>query len=165
MASTQVSFDFKEWKRIHEAYWESDLTGYRPGRSNTCSWRGVMITFEQVTKIEALRRQIENLQNSLGSRVHIARFGWKSPNDNWIMVDDDAQPLLREAYCKHTVVKIIKLLDESERLGVDVSTSKQTLLEFLEEIKPKQEEDDGLGCLVDERFRDVRGSGVYISGG
>jgi len=98
-----------------------------------------MITFEQVTKIEALRRQIENLQSSLGSRAHIARFGWRAPNDNWMLVDDDAQLVMREAYCKFTVAKIIKLLDESERLGVDVTVPKTTLLEFLEEIKPKQE--------------------------
>jgi hypothetical protein len=137
MASIQVSFEtVKEiWEEIN---WSDHFAYGKP--TDKLTWKGeLMITFEQVTKIEALRRQIENLQNSLSAQANWRGFAWQGVNDNWIKIDPSATPIIREALCKFSIAKIIKLLDESERLGVDVSTSKQTLLEFLEEIKPKQE--------------------------
>lgn len=101
-----------------------------------------MITFEQVAKIEALRRQIEQLQGSLSSQANYTMFGWQNPNNSWRSFEGELNSLIRDTVCKYTTVKILKLLDESERLGVDVSKSKGTLLEFLEEIKPKESTDE-----------------------
>jgi hypothetical protein len=142
MASTQVSFEtVKEiWDGYHGRLTKKPFDLVISGNMYF-SWRGepMSITFEQVTKIEALRRQIEELQGMLSAQSMYSRFGWLSPNDKWIPFSIDYTEIIRETVCKLTVAKIIKLLDESERLGVDVSISKQTLLEFLEEIKPKQE--------------------------
>jgi hypothetical protein len=137
MASTQVSFDFEYWEKMHDWLWANSLAGYGP--EQTFSWRGEMITFEQVTKIEALRRQIEGLQSSLASQANYSAFGWQDTNNKWHPIDVGVCKVLREAYCKCTVAEIIKLLDESERLGVDVSTPKQILTKFLGEINPKEE--------------------------
>jgi|SRR5579864_2368920 len=138
MASIQVSFETVReiWNCIiyaREIVWTKNPE-YK------ITWKGkLMITFEQVTKIEVLRRQIEQLQSYLSDRARIASFGWRMSGEKFFPLDQEALPVIREAYCKFTVAKIIKLLDDSERLGVDVSASKQTLLEFLEEIKPKEE--------------------------
>lgn len=98
-----------------------------------------MITFEDVAKIENLRRQIEQLQIMLKSQAQYSSFGYQTVNDKWVGIPTDTAPLIREVICKHTVVKILKLLDESARLGVDVEPSKQILAKFLEEIKVADE--------------------------
>jgi hypothetical protein len=103
------------------------------------------MTFEDVSKIEAIRRQIEKLQVLLNKQATM-RFGTlNEQNRVWEPLSIDLNPVLRETLCKHTVMQITELLDDAARLGVDVLPSKEVLLKVLEEIKPKQEEDHGLG--------------------
>lgn len=95
------------------------------------------VTFEQVTLIEAKRRDIERLQEALNRQAQIGTFGYRSGSE-WLALDDRVVPLVREAVCKATIVQILKLLDDSEHLGVDVSESKKALAEFMQGLKPKE---------------------------
>lgn len=140
-ASSRMPLD--EWKRIHEACWESDLTGYRmyANPEKVGMWmtpEGAMtITFKQITEIESIRRQIERLQESLSSHAKKSAFGFKAPNDQWHAIDTEFSPFITEVLCKVTVAKIVKLLDEAAKLGVDTDNEKKLLLEFLKELAPK----------------------------
>jgi hypothetical protein len=138
MGSIRVSFELI--KKIYD----------QPIRAQTLagSKRSVagmqMITFEEVTKIETLRRQIEALQKTLTEQSNYTKFGYMNASEKWISLTYDYTPMIKEIVCKTTVVKILKLLDESARLGVDVEPSKQILIKFLEEIKVQDENSSDL---------------------
>jgi hypothetical protein len=133
MASIQVSFD--EIK----SYMNNPYTQFPFGKDRAfLMTENGMVTFEQVTQIEAKRRQIEELQGILNLHATLTKFGFNNTHGHWTALPESASEVIREALCKHTVVQIIRLLDESERLGVDVTTSKQTLLTFLEGLKTQE---------------------------
>jgi hypothetical protein len=97
--------------------------------------RGKMFTFEDVTKIERIRRQIETLQTTLAQQMTITQFRWRNKyTTDWTMAHPTLTPALREAVCKVTVTEILKLLDEASKLGVDTVPGRQALAEALEHV-------------------------------
>ena len=99
-----------------------------------------MLTFEQVTNIEYVRRKIEALQNLLSEQSDIKEFGYRRAfSATWASVDADLHPMVREALCKTTIVKMLRLLDEASQLGVDTTAARDKLAEFLETLaKPPE---------------------------
>ena len=91
------------------------------------------MTFEEVVDVERRRRSIERLTEMLNAYSK-ALFVFKDTT-----LPSEMQPIMREAACKWVVVQILKLLDECQSLGVDVSPNKKLLAEFLETLKPKDE--------------------------
>lgn len=92
-----------------------------------------MLTIDQVIMIERHRCNIEALQNNLSSQAQYSEFyvavaGTKQP------VHHEANEVLRQTLCKFTVAKIVRLLDECEHLGADVSAGKQKLADFLKTL-------------------------------
>jgi hypothetical protein len=145
MVLTQVSFD-----DIYKFWHQSTITGIpRMGSYGTVMIRGQHMTFEDVAKIESLRRKIEALQEVLNDRLKITILGYQvgpslTPPSvaKWTPVEGNKFPIFRETLCKSTIVDILKLLDESERLGVDVTKPKEALLGILEALKPGSADDD-----------------------
>ena len=98
------------------------------------------VTFKQITEIESIRRQIENWQVKLSNQAKAVTFAIADDvggTRKWDALPPDVSEYLRETLCKVTVVKIVKLLDEAEKLGVEVSNEKKLLVEFLKELAPK----------------------------
>ncbi len=143
MPTGSIRVNFDGWRRILAEYWESDLTGYRPGNRFTdgfiyaTSEGDMSITFTQITQIESIRRQIESLQTLLSEHANITTFGWLRENDKWRVIDTEFAPFIKDTLCKVTVAKIVKLLDEAAKLGVDTDNERKLLLEFLQELAPK----------------------------
>ena len=146
MPTGSIRVNFEEWRRIHAAYWESSLTGMRlvGPKDKGAIWAAtegdMPITFKQITAIESIRRQIERWQETLTNQAKAAKFAildevGSSPR--WDPLPADVSDYLRETLCKVTVLKITKLLDEAEKLGVEVDNEKKLLLDFLKEIAPK----------------------------
>ena len=99
-----------------------------------------MITFKQITEIESIRRQIENLQEALTNQAKATVFAIADDvgsTRKWVEQRTEFFAYLRETLCKVTVAKIVKLLDEAAKLGVDTDNEKKLLLEFLQELAPK----------------------------
>jgi hypothetical protein len=99
-----------------------------------------MITFKQITEIESIRRQIERLQEGLTNQAKAVTFAIADDmggTRKWDALDGEFSQYLREVLCKVTVSKIVKMLDEAAKLGVDTDNEKRLLLEFLQEIAPK----------------------------
>ena len=99
-----------------------------------------MITFMQITQIESIRRQIETLQGSLSNQAKAGVFAVADDAGStrkWWELSAEFVPALRETLCKVTVAKIVKLLDAAAKLGVDTDNEKTLLLEFLQELAPK----------------------------
>jgi hypothetical protein len=95
-----------------------------------------MITFADAAKIEAKRRMIEALQEDLSLAVHATGFVTKQYDAlNPVSVQSEYVPLLREAYCKGIIVKIMAQLTECEHLGVDCTESHKVLADFLQGLK------------------------------
>lgn len=132
MGSTLVTFeDIAELNRVAR-----DRSHMKWPLHARCMIRYNMFTFGQITQIEAKRREIEGLQSSLNDYKNAARFGAaSSAGDMFRVLPDDITPILREALCKGTVAKILKLLDECAHLGVDTEPSKKALMEVLEKLK------------------------------
>ena len=138
-ASSRMTLD--EWHKIYDDIVDSSWPGFRPFLPGECGetfwWSGKMITFTQITQIESIRRQIEQLQVGLTNQAKQSKFGYQDPQDRWHAIDQEFSPALRETLCKVTVAKIVKLLDEAAKLGVDTDNEKKLLLEFLQELAPK----------------------------
>lgn len=139
-ASTQVSFE--ELKTFFDGLYTTRQTWPGPGEKAYVNFMERMMDFKDVVAIEAKRRKIEQLQNQLegASRATFARtlpVAGGRAIDLVNEVEDAAQGVLREAHCKWIVVKILRLLDDCEHMGVDIQPSKKVLLDFLEEMKPK----------------------------
>jgi AAA+ ATPase superfamily predicted ATPase len=140
MALTQVSFEDVK------LFWENWRGGVPISHEHLNRVEKAMITFEQVTQIEAKRRQIEQLQDQLNNQAKATHFAIADDVGQkrvWIEQASALSPFFRETMCKITVAQILRLLDESERLGVDVTTSKQSLLNFLEGLKQKEPAAEG----------------------
>ena len=104
-----------------------------------------MITFTQITEIESIRRQIENLQEALTNQAKATVFAIADDvgsTRKWVEQRTEFFAYLRETLCKVTVAKIVKLLDEAAKLGVDTDNEKKLLLEFLQELAPKHTDED-----------------------
>ena len=99
-----------------------------------------MITFTQITQIESIRRRIETLQEALTNQAKAVSFAIADDvgsQRKWDNLPVGVSVYLRETLCKVTVAEIVKLLDEAAKLGVDTDNEKKLLLEFLQEIAPK----------------------------
>jgi hypothetical protein len=118
---------------------ESPLTGYRWEIPDPFQWRGKMISFKQITDIESIRRKIETLQTVLSDYSTKTQFGYQGANDRWYLIYSEFTPYLREILCKLVVAQIVKLLDEANKLGVDVDNEKNLLLDFLKEVMPNKD--------------------------
>jgi hypothetical protein len=95
-----------------------------------------MLTFEDVTQIENLRRKIERLQTDLTDQAKVRIFGYQMmASGQWHVLDQNLFPAMRETICKGTIAEILVLLDESAKLGVDITGPKETLATFLEDLK------------------------------
>jgi hypothetical protein len=149
MPTGSIRVNFERWRAIYNDVHESYLTGMRTsiplaGSFGYAAPEGFMsITFTQITEIESIRRQIENWQMKLTNQAKAQVFaiadqmGGRADQQRWDPLPADVSGYLRETLCKVTVMKIVKLLDEAEKLGVEVTNEKTLLLDFLKEIAPK----------------------------
>lgn len=96
------------------------------------------VTFEQVTKIEAIRRKIETKQQLLDHLAHAEFTISDNKGKGNVALPFDLQEPAREATCKATVMAILNLLEEAHGLGVDITASKQALVEFMERFQKRQ---------------------------
>ena len=93
------------------------------------------ITFAQISHIESIRRKIEALQERLGQQAGMVKFGYYDENSNFRILPVEVLTPVREVLCKIVIVEILALLDEAEKLGVDITASKVALADFMEKMK------------------------------
>lgn len=125
---------FEDIAELNKSAWDRIRMKRNP--QDTYMVRTTMLTFKQITKIEAMRLEIEELQKALNNYKEAMRFGC-APSISGLMcaLPVSITPYLREALCKSIVVEILKLLDDCDRLGVDTEPSKKVLMEVLESMK------------------------------
>lgn len=96
------------------------------------------ITFEQVANITNVHRSIARLQDQLNNQKGLMTFAVArdtAGQRKWEELSSIQCEAARDVLCKVTVVEILGLLDEAQRLGVDVTKSKEALAEFLATLK------------------------------
>lgn len=92
------------------------------------------ITFEQVARIHTIHRTIAMMQDSLNDQKGLTTFAVARDAGNkreWLELSKKQCEAARDAICKVTVVEILQALDEAQGMGVDVTASKQALVDFM----------------------------------
>lgn len=143
MPSTGLILDsFNEgwYKRFHDQWYESSLTGWHPAVKYRVRFEDMAITFEDVTKIESIRRELEAWQDKLGAYCGAHNFS-AMMNSAQYYLPAETNKVLVEALVTYGVLKCTTLLDDASRLGVDVTASRAALQKIMDSVKQEQKEE------------------------